>query len=96
MVYTHAHNNSDDLQMASSSGSSSFELLPLEGATSPVWEYFGFRAIDGQYIVKKKKDRKEVYCKLCKKVSFLLHTCVHEGMLVCIVHLDSIIVFFCM
>ena len=70
MVYAHAHNNSDDLQMASSSGSSSFELLPLEGATSPVWEYFGFRAIDGQYIVKKKKDRKEVYCKLCKKVSF--------------------------
>ena len=48
--------------------SSEFELLPLEGATSPVWEYFGFRAIDGKYVIKVKKERKNVYCKICKTV----------------------------
>ncbi len=49
--------------------SSSLGFLPLEGATSPVWKYFGFKAVDGQYVVRKKKDRKEVHCKICKKVS---------------------------
>ena len=57
--------------------SQSFELRPLEGATSAVWNHFGFRAIDGQFVTKLKKYRKEVYCKLCSKVSLFCLRCTH-------------------
>ena len=48
------------------------ELLKLEKAKSPVWEYFGFPAENGQYLEKDKKKRTEVYCRLClKKMNYL-------------------------
>lgn len=43
------------------------ELLLLEGSKSQVWKHFGFPAKDGEII--KKKDRKNVTCKLCFKKS---------------------------
>ena len=43
------------------------ELLPLEGATSKVWEYFGFPAKDGKILEANKKKRDVVHCKCCGK-----------------------------
>ena len=43
------------------------ELLPLEGATSKVWEYFGFPAKDGKILEANKKKRDVVHCKRCGK-----------------------------
>ena len=43
------------------------ELLKLEKAKSPVWEYFGFPAENGQYLEKDKKKWTEVYCTLCQR-----------------------------
>ena len=40
------------------------ELLPLEGSKSQVRKHFGFPAKNGE-IIEKKKDRKNVTCKLC-------------------------------
>ena len=48
-----------------SSGARTF--LPLEGATSAVWEYFGFPAMDGKFTEPDKKKRATVHCKLCGK-----------------------------
>ena len=45
----------------------STELIPLEGATSAVWKYFGFPAKNG-FIQPDKKKRNKVNCKLCMKV----------------------------
>ena len=57
------------------------DLLPLEGAKSAVWAYFGFPARRGELIEKDKKKRKEVLCKLCRKgMNYLGNTtnmCVH-------------------
>ena len=44
------------------------ELLPLEGAISGIWRFFGFPAKDGQFVEKDKKKRNEVTCKLCFQV----------------------------
>ena len=46
---------------------SKIELLPLEGAISGIWRFFGFPAKDGQFVEKDKK-RNEVACKLCFQV----------------------------
>ena len=46
----------------------STELIPLEGATSAVWKYFGFPAKNGKFIQPDKKKRNKVNCKLCVKV----------------------------
>ena len=43
------------------------ELLPLEGAKSGVWKYFGFPSKDGKFMEPDKKKQKLVYCKLCGK-----------------------------
>lgn len=43
------------------------ELLPLEGATSAVWNHFGFPSHQGKITVEKKK-REFVHCKLCPQV----------------------------
>lgn len=43
------------------------ELLPLEKAKSGVWMYFGFAAKNGEFVVKEKRKRTEVVCKLCRK-----------------------------
>ena len=40
--------------------------LLLEKAKSPVWEHFGFKAKDGQFVEKDKRKRTTVYCTLCK------------------------------
>ena len=66
----------------SASTSSEFDnLLPLEGAKSAVWAYFGFPAMSGELIEKEKKKRKEVFCKLChKQMNYLGNTtnmCMH-------------------
>jgi len=51
------------------------ELLKLEKAKNPVWEYFGFPAENGQYLEKDKKKRTKVYCKLCpKELNYLRNT----------------------
>ena len=51
------------------------ELLRLEKVKSPVWDYFGFPAANGQYLEKDKKKQTEVYCKLCpKKLNYLGNT----------------------
>ena len=52
--------------MASSS-TAALELLPLEGATSSVWTHFGFPSSNGK-IIEERKNRKQVYCRLCPKV----------------------------
>ena len=44
------------------------ELLPLEGAISEIWRFFGFPAKDGKFVEKDKKKRNEVTCKLCFQV----------------------------
>ena len=44
------------------------ELLPLEGAISGIWRFFGFPAKDGQFVEKDKKKRNEVTCRLCFQV----------------------------
>ena len=44
------------------------ELLPLEGAISGIWCFFGFPAKDGQFVEKDKKKRNKVTCKLCIQV----------------------------
>ena len=63
--------------MASSSSESSVtvsgdegktDLLPLEGALSSVWSYFGFLAKDGRFVEPDKKKRTTVHCKLCARV----------------------------
>ena len=43
------------------------EYLPLENAKSPVWEYFGFPAKNGQFTEPEKRLRNRVYCTSCKK-----------------------------
>ena len=43
------------------------ELIPLEGASSKIWKYFGFPGKDGQYIERDKRKRNEVTCGRCKK-----------------------------
>jgi len=43
------------------------ELLRLEGATSRVWDYFGFTAQNGKFLQQDKKKRKKVNCKLCAR-----------------------------
>ena len=40
------------------------ELLKLEGATSRVWDYFGFPAKNDKFLEPDKKKWKRVYCKL--------------------------------
>jgi hypothetical protein len=47
--------------------SESKELLPLEGSKSEIWKHFGFPAKDGKFIEPIKKNRKEVFCRLCCK-----------------------------
>ena len=44
------------------------DLLPLEGAQSGIWSYFGFPAKDGKFVEPEKKKRTSVHCKLCAKV----------------------------
>ena len=44
------------------------ELLPLEGAVSAVWKYFGFPARNGKFLEPDKKKRKQVHCKICRCV----------------------------
>ena len=44
------------------------ELLPLEGAKSAVWQYFGFPAKDGKYIEPDKGNHMTTNCRLCTKV----------------------------
>ena len=44
------------------------ELLPLEGATSGVWRYFGFLSKDGKFMEPDKNKWTSVHCKLCAKV----------------------------
>ena len=45
------------------------ELLPLAGAISGIWRFFGFPAKDGQLMEKDKKKRNEVTCKVLKYAS---------------------------
>ena len=51
----------------SSSERSTVELLPLEKAKSGVWAYLGFAAKNGEFVVKDKRKRSEVFGKLCRK-----------------------------
>ena len=51
----------------SSSDSDIVELLPLEKAKSRVQVYFGFIAENGEFVVKDKQKRSEVFRKLCRK-----------------------------
>ena len=53
--------------MASVSQQSQHDLLPLEGATSSVWKFFGFPGKDGKIFEADKKKRKRVCCKLCSR-----------------------------
>ena len=50
-----------------------FETLPLEGSSSVVWNYFGFKASNGKFVEPEKKKRKEVFCRIrgcLKKVKY--------------------------
>ena len=37
-----------------------FNALPLEGSSSVVWKYFGFKESNGKFVEPNKKMRKEV------------------------------------
>ena len=43
------------------------ELIPLEGASSKIWKYFGFPGKDGQFTERDKRKQNEVICSRCKK-----------------------------
>ena len=58
---------SDDDTRRDESQSGETELIPLEGASSKIWKYFGFPGKDGQYIERDKRKRNEVTCGRCKK-----------------------------
>ena len=49
--------DSESLEILSSSSASQLrmELLPLQGCTSRVWQYFGFPARDGRFVEPDKK-----------------------------------------
>ena len=49
------------------------ELLPLEGVVSAVWKYFGFPARNGKFLESDKKKRKQVHCKICRRVFSYVH-----------------------
>jgi len=55
------------LQMSSST-SSNIELLPLEGCSSVVWEYFGFPSCKGKFLKLDKKKQTSIHCKICGEV----------------------------
>ena len=38
-----------------------FNTLPLEGSSSVVWKYFGFKESNGKFVEPDKKTRKEVF-----------------------------------
>ena len=44
------------------------EFLPLEGAVSAVWKFFGFPARNGKMLEPDKRKRKRVHCKICHRV----------------------------
>jgi len=44
------------------------EFLPLEGAVSAVWKFFGFPARNGKIPEPDKRKRKRVHCKICQRV----------------------------
>ena len=66
MAFPEASKMAEDASCSDSSAST-VELLPLEKAKSGVWAYFGFEAKNGEYVVKDKRKRREVFCKLCRK-----------------------------
>ena len=43
------------------------KLIPLEGASSKIWKYFGFPGKDGQLTERDKRKRNEVICSCCRK-----------------------------
>ena len=54
-----------------------FNTLPLEGSSSMVWKYFGFKESNGKFVEPNKKARKEVFCQICerlKKVKYRKNT----------------------
>jgi len=53
--------------MACGVSTQSSDLLPLEGAKSGVWSYFGFPAKEGKFVESDKKKRTSAHCKLCPK-----------------------------
>ena len=50
-----------------SSITAEIEMLPFEDDTSSVWAHFGFPSTNGK-IMQVRKNRKQVYCRLCPKV----------------------------
>ena len=58
---------SDNGTRRDESQSEETELIPLEGASSKIWKYFGFPGKDGQYTERDKRKRNEVICSRCKK-----------------------------
>ena len=53
--------NDSSSDSSSESRGGARELLKLEKAKSPVWDYFGFPAENGQYLEQDKKKQTEVY-----------------------------------
>lgn len=49
------------------------EFLPLEGAVSGVWKFFGFPARNGKILEQDKRKRKWVHCKICHCVFSYVH-----------------------
>ena len=50
-----------------------FNTLPLEGSSSMVWKYFGFKASNEKFVELDKKKQKEVFCQIrgcLKKVKY--------------------------
>ena len=53
------------------------KLLPLEGAVSAIWKYFGFPAGNGKFLVPDKKKRKQVHCKFCRRMCSYVHNTIN-------------------
>ena len=54
-----------------------FKALPLEGSSSVVWKYFGFKESNEKFVEPNKKTQKEVFCRICgrlKKVKYSENT----------------------
>ena len=49
------------------------DALLLEGSSSVVWKYFGFKVSNGKFVEPDKKKQKEVFCRIrecLKKVKY--------------------------
>ena len=58
-----------------------FHALPLEGASSVVLKYFGFKESNGKFVEPEKKTRKEGFCRICGRLKKVKYSEITSNML---------------